>query len=216
MIVSLDNARRGRLLLQPVRDSRMALIGLEIIHLAPDARSVNDVSLFTDKLALIAQSELFFIRRELTAWIAITPAIAAALNTDAALLASARRFPFLALLVSEDFSDPALLEGLRQHFPLVLANFGAGDAAPGFAFSGLFSAVFFDAAFIHRQISRASFTPFMRALMAQMAPAFCAVMAAGVDDRYTLERLMPWGLYAMKGTLWPAVEVGHLTQLVQE
>ena len=216
MIVSLDNARRGRLLLQPGRDSRMALIGLEIIHLAPDARSVNDVSLFTDKLALLAQSELFFIRRELTAWIAITPAIAAALNTDAALLASARRFPFLALLVSEDFSDPALLEGLRQHFPLVLANFGAGDAAPGFAFSGLFSAVFFDAAFIHRQISRASFTPFMRALMAQMAPAFCAVMAAGVDDRYTLERLMPWGLYAMKGTLWPAVEVGHLTQLVQE
>ena len=56
MIVSLDNARRGRLLLQPVRDSRMALIGLEIIHLAPDARSVNDVSLFTDMLALLSQS----------------------------------------------------------------------------------------------------------------------------------------------------------------
>ena len=58
MIVSLDNARRGRLLLQPVRDSRMALIGLEIIHLAPDARSVNDVSLFTDKLAPVSYTHL--------------------------------------------------------------------------------------------------------------------------------------------------------------
>ncbi|EMB4326351.1 EAL domain-containing protein [Pluralibacter gergoviae] len=216
MIVPMGHARLGRLLLQPAKDCAGALVGLEIIYAGPDVSPGNDIALFTDKLTLLSQSELFFIRRELTAWIAITPTIAAALISDMALLASARRFPFLALLVSEDFSDPALLEGLRQHFPLVLANFGAGDAAPGFAFSGLFSAVFFDAAFIHRQISRASFTPFMRALMAQMAPAFCAVMAAGVDDRFTLERLMPWGLYAMKGTLWPAVEVGHLTQLVQE
>lgn len=214
MIVTLDNARREQLLFQPARDVSGELVGLEVICAWPGAG--GDAALFASKLTLLAQSELFFIRRKLTAWIAVTPAIAGALGADAALLASARRFPFLALMVDEAFSDPALLARLADDFPLVLANFGAGDAPSGFAFSGPFSAVTFDAAFLHRQLSRPSFTPFMRALMAQMSPAFSAVMAAGVDDEFIRSQLAPWGLNAMKGGLWPAVGIEQLTRLVKE
>ena len=213
MIVSLDKARRPELLLQPARNAAGELVGLEIISAAA---AYDETALFTDKLALLAQSELFFIRRRLTAWIGITPGVAGALLADPALMASARRFSCLALLVNEDFCDAERLAALKQHFALVLANFGAGDAASGLAFSGPFSGVVFDAGFIRRQTGRASFAPFMRALMAQMSPGFSAVMAAGVDDEFTLAQLSPWGLYAMKGALWPAVGVEQLTQLVQE
>lgn len=216
MIVSLDNVRRSQLLLQPVRESSGGLVGLEIISPYAAAGSSDDIALFADKLNLLARSELFFIRRRLAAWISITPAAAGAMLSDPALMACARRFPGLSLLINEDFADAELLAALKQDFTLVLANFGAGDAASGFAFSGIFSAVFFDADFIRYQIARASFAPFMRALMGQMSPNFSAVMAAGVDDEFTLAQLSPWGLNAMKGDLWPAVGLDQLTQLVQE
>lgn len=217
MILSLKPVCSRGLLFQPARNHRGELVGLEIITSCrePEAQ-IDDIALFQARLALLEQCAIFFIRRQLTAWIPVTPAVANALVSDPALMASARRFPFLALTIAEDFGDVALLGQLKNHFSLVLANLGAGDSIAALLFSGLFSAAMFDADFIRRQLPRASFEPFMRALMAQIAPAVEAVMVSGVDNAQMLARLTDWEFHAMRGALWPAVGIEALTRLVQE
>ena len=221
MIVSLDDAYARGLLLLPARDGTGRLAGLDIIARYPvSIPPPNDITLFKLQLALVERAALFFTRRGLTAWIPINEAVARTLLADAALMENALRFPFLALKVSEKFagspSASAVLEQLKPAFPLVLADFGAGDAPASALFSGLFSAAVFDAGFIHRQLPLPSFAPLMRALMAQITPAVGAVMVAGVDSDAILAALAPWSFDAMQGALWPAVGVETLTQLVQE
>lgn len=221
MIVSLDDAYARGLLLLPARDGAGRLAGFDIIARYPASVPLpDDIVLFRLQLAVVERVALFFTRRGLTAWIHINEAVARTLLADAALMENARRFPFLALKVSEKFavspSASAILEQLKPAFPLVLADFGAGDAPASTLFSGLFSAAVFDAGFTHRQLSLPSFAPFMRALMAQITVAVDTVMAAGVDSDAMLAALAPWSFDAMQGALWPAVGVDALTQLVQE
>ncbi|EMH4160875.1 EAL domain-containing protein [Pluralibacter gergoviae] len=221
MIVSLDDAYARGLLLLPARDGAGRLAGLDIIARHPASVPLpDDIVLFRLQLAVVERVALFLTRRGLTAWILINEAVARTLLADAALMENAQRFPFLALKVSEKFAGSptasAVLEQLKPAFPLVLADFGAGDAPASTLFSGLFSAAVFDAGFIHRQLSLPSFAPLMRALMAQINVAVDAVMAAGVDSDTMLAALAPWSFDAMQGALWPAVGVDALMQLVQE
>lgn len=237
MIVSLDKAYRPEFLFLPARNGGGDLYGLEIItnftgaedavrtpttlitsRLSPE----DEIALFREKLTLLENCQLFFIQQQLIAWINITAVIAAALLTQKDLLDQAARFSFLELSINENFpgldaaDENHLLAPLANHFPLVLANFGAGDARTSPVFSGLFKRVMLDKNFVQQQAPLLSFDPFMRAITAQVEPCCEAMLAAGVDSQALFERLQPWGFSAFQGGLWPPVPVAALTTLVQE
>ena len=237
MIVSLDKAYRSELLFLPAKNGGGKLVGLEIVANfvgADDAvrtptslvtsrlSADQEIALFEEKLHLLETCQIFFIQQQLIAWINITPAIAEALLTRNSLAEWARRFPFLELTVYENYpglsktDDTHLLVHLARHFPLVLANFGAGDSSTQAVFSGLFKRIALDKNFIQQQAPLLSFSPFMRAITAQVKPFCTSIMAAGADTPLILERLEPWGFSAYQGALWPAVDVASLTTLVQE
>lgn len=237
MIVSLDKAYRPEMVFLPARNGGGKLVGLELIanfvgaqdnvrtptslitsRLSPD----DEIALFTEKLLLLESCQIFFIQQELIAWINITPAIAEALLVQKELAERAARFSFLEFTVNENFpqlntiDEQHLLVQLVNHFPLVLGNFGVGEASAVPVFSGLFKRVVMDKNFIQQQAPLLSFDPFMRAITAQIKP-FCGdIIAAGVDSQALLERLQPWGFSAYQGALWPAVDAAALTSLVQE
>ncbi|BBM25214.1 hypothetical protein OIPHN069_17290 [Enterobacter hormaechei subsp. hoffmannii] len=102
------------------------------------------------------------------------------------------------------------------HFPLVLANFGAGAASLKPVYDGLFKRVILDKNFIHQRVSALSFEPFMRAILWQIAPHCQSVMVSGIDDHGILQRVLPFNFGAMQGTLWPAVPAERVTTLVQQ
>jgi EAL domain-containing protein (putative c-di-GMP-specific phosphodiesterase class I) len=237
MIVTLDKAWKTELLFIPARNGRGQLVGLEIIAnfvgvedgvrtptslVTSRLNGEQEISLFREKLAMLENCQIFFIQQQLIAWINITPAIAMALLTQKTLADEAARFSFLELTVEENFPElnavdnNHLLVQLANHFPLVLANFGAGQASTQAVFFGLFKRVALDKNFIQQQALLLSFNPFMRAIIAQVQPCCSTIMAAGVDNQQILERLEPWGLSAMQGALWPAVDSASLTRLVQE
>ena len=237
MIVSLDKAYLPEMVFLPARNGGGKLVGLEIItHFvgADDAVRTptslvtsrltpeDEIALFAEKLCLLESCQIFFIQQELIAWINITPVIVEALLTQKELAQRAARFSFLEFTVNENFpllnsvDENHLLVQLVNHFPLVLANFGAGEASALPVFSGLFKRVALDKNFIQQQAPLLSFDPFMRAITAQIQPFCGSMMAAGVDSQPLLERLLPWGFSAYQGALWPAVEAAGLTALVQE
>ncbi|MRS16894.1 EAL domain-containing protein [Enterobacteriaceae bacterium RIT691] len=237
MIVSLDKAYRSELLFLPAKNGRDRLIGLEIIaHFVGAEDAVRtpsslvlsrlspeqEVLLFEEKLQLLESCQIFFIQQQLIAWVNITPAIAMALAERKTLAQWARRFSFLELTVTENYpglshaDETHLLYQLAQQFPLMLANFGAGDTTPQAVFSGLFTRVMLDKNFIQQQAPYLSFDPFMRAIAAQVKPCCESMLAAGVDSQALLERLEPWEFSAYQGALWPAVDTASLTSLVQE
>ncbi len=237
MIVTLDKAWKTELLFLPAKNGGGQLVGLELIAnfvgVEDDVRTPTslvtarlnaeqEVALFREKLALLETCQIFFIQQQLIAWINITPAISSALLTQNTLADAAARFSFLEFTVEENFPElnsvdkNHLLAQVANHFPLVLANFGAGDASTHAVFSGLFKRVALDKNFIQQQALLLSFDPFMRAITAQVQPCCLSMMAAGVDNPQILERLMPWGFSAYQGALWPAVDAASLTRLMQE
>lgn len=122
-------------------------------------------------------------------------------------------------MINENF--PELSEGkenktlnaLAERFPLVLANFGAGESANKAIFDGLFKRIILDRNFVHRRATRLSFEPFMRAILTQVSPYCESLMIAGIDSEAMLTRVTPFGFSAMQGGLWPAVTADQVTQL---
>lgn len=236
MIVTLDRIWRSELLFLPARNAAGKLIGLKIVahfigvenavriptnlilpRLTPD----EEVTLFREKLALLSTCQLFFIQQQVTAWLAVTPAVVTALLNDPALAADVSRFTFAELVVNERF--PGLnqpdenhpLAQLAQKFPLVLSNFGSGDASTRAVFAGLFQRIVIDRQFVQRQLASASFEPFMRAITSQIQPYCQSIFIAGINNESTRERVLPFGFSGMLGELWPAVPESALLTLVQ-
>ncbi|MGU3523055.1 EAL domain-containing protein [Enterobacteriaceae bacterium C23F] len=237
MIVTLEKAWKSELLFLPARNGEGKLVGLEIIAnfvgsddnvrtpaalVTSRLSAAQEIELFQEKLALLESCQIFFNQQQLIAWINITPAISDALLTQKTLAEETARFSFLELTVEESFpelnspGENHCLVQLANHFPLVLANFGAGDASTRAVFSGLFTRVALDKNFIQQQALLLSFDPFMRAITSQLEPCCQAIMAAGVDSLQLLERLTPWGFSAFQGALWPTVDAASLTRLMQE
>lgn len=237
MIVTLDKDWKTELLFLPAKNGQGQLVGLEIIAnfvgeddgvrtpttlVTSRLSAEQEISLFREKLALLENCQIFFIQQQLIAWINISPAICSALLTQTTLAEEAARFSFLEFTVDENFPQLNAVDKnhclvqLANHFSLVLANFGAGDASTQAVFSGLFKRVTLDKNFIQQQAVLLSFDPFMRAITAQVQPCCVSMMAAGVDSEQILARLLPWGFSAFQGALWPAVDMASLTRLMQE
>jgi FOG: EAL domain len=236
MIITLDNAYQSELFLLPARNSVGELKGLDVSanftgvgtdvriptelvlpHLSPE----EELALFQEKLQLIENCQLFFIQQQLIAWINITPAIVEYLLTDDNAVSLLNRYPFLELTVNENYpglnsgKDDLNLARMVIHFPLVLANFGAGGASLKAVFDGLFKRVIVDKGFIQQRASILSFEPFMRAIFWQITPHCQSVMVSGIDDHALLQQVLPFNFFAMQGNLWPAVTAERVTTLVQ-
>ena len=237
MIVSLDNTYCSQLFFLPARNSDGQLVGLKIVSqfsgidndiriptglVLPRLTPQQEITLFEEKLALLNNCQLFFLQHNLKAWITIPPGLVDVLLADAELAASAQRFPFLELAVSESFpglnqiDDQHPLAQLSLYFPLVFSDFGSGDASPRAVFSGLFSRVVLDRNFVQRQARSASFEPFMRAIVTQIQPYCQGIMISGVDDDNTRQRVASYGFSGMLGSLWPVVAESSLITLVQQ
>lgn len=236
MIVTLDRAWRSELLFLPARNADGKLIGLKVVAhfigvensvriptnlILPKLTPDEELVLFREKLALLNTCQLFFIQQQVTAWLAITPAIANAILTDAMLAAEVSRYPFVELVVSERFpglnqpDDTHPLALLAKRFPLALANFGSGEASTRAVFAGLFQRIVIDRQFVQRQLSSASFEPFIRAITTQVQPYCQSIMIAGINTESARERVLPFGFSGMLGELWPAVPESSLLTLVQ-
>ncbi|KTZ94167.1 cyclic di-GMP regulator CdgR, partial [Salmonella enterica subsp. enterica serovar Heidelberg] len=151
----------------------------------------------------------------------LPPAISDLLLLDSELFSRAARFPFLELAINENY--PGLNQGknnetlanLAMHFPLMLANFGAGEASTKAIFDGLFKRVMLDKNFIQQRAEMISFEPFMHAIVAQISSSCESLMIAGIDNEAMFSRAAPLGFSAFQGGLWPPVPVSQLIKLVQ-
>ena len=235
MIVSLDDSYSSELSFLPARSGFGMLVGLEIVVnfvgvsnnvrapvelILPRLNAADALTLFKEQLALAESCQLFFIQHQLVAWISISPAIVEALISDEELSATVARLTFVELSITENFPDLNLgrdnpqLARLCDRYPIVLANFGAGNITSKAIFDGLFKRVALDKNFVHQRLTSRSFEPFMRAIVSQIAPYCRSVMIAGIDDEKTLKRVAPYQFSAMQGNLWPAVTVPMITSLV--
>jgi EAL domain-containing protein (putative c-di-GMP-specific phosphodiesterase class I) len=235
MIVSIDETYRSELSFLPARSGFGLLVGLEIVVnfvgsvgnvrapaelVSPRLKTSDALALFREQLALAESCKLFFIQHQLIAWINIPPEIADVLILDEELAATIARLPFLELTINENFPDlnngreNPQLASLCDRYPVVLANFGAGNITSKAIFDGLFSRVALDKNFVHQRLTSRSFEPFMRAIVSQIAPYCRSVMIAGIDDEKTLKRVAPYQFSAMQGNLWPAVAIPMITSLV--
>lgn len=182
----------------------------------------EEIILFQEKLALLMTYQFFFLQHGLKAWVTIPPGVVDALLTQDDLAADALRFPFLELAISESFpgldqvDEQHPLAQLCQRFPLVLSDFGSGDASTKAVFAGLFTRVVLDRNFVQRQVKSVSFEPFMRAIVSQIQPYCQAIMISGVDEESTRQRIASYGFSGMLGSLWPVVSESSLITLVQQ
>ena len=236
MIITLDNAYQSELMLQPARNSAGELKGLEVIAnfsgvgtavriptelVIPRMTPAEELALFNEKLQLLDSCKLFFIQHQLIAWINISPFIVEFLLSDENAVSLLDRYPFLEFTVNENYpglnngKDDLQLARMAIHFPLVLANFGAGAASLKAIYDGLFKRVILDRGFIQQRAAELSFEPFMRAILWQITPHCQSVMVSGIDDHGILQHVLPFNFGAMQGTLWPVVSAEQVTTLVQ-
>lgn len=228
MIASLDELYHSELFFLPVMDENARLVGLEIIAtfaaedgavrmptelVAPRLSVEEQYCLFVEKLALLETCQHFFIQHKLIAWLNLPPAISDLL-LDSELFSRAARFPFLEFGLNQGKNNETLAN-LAMHFPLMLANFGAGEASTKAIFDGLFKRVMLDKNFIQQRAEMISFEPFMHAIVAQISSSCESLMIAGIDNEAMFSRAAPLGFSAFQGGLWPPVPVSQLIKLVQ-
>lgn len=232
----LDIAYQSELLLLPARQDSGALTGLEIVvnfvgvdnqvriptelvrpYLTPE----QELMLFQEQLAMLDSCKLFFIQQQLIAWINITPVIVEYLSTEQNGVSICEQYPWLEFTINENY--PGLNKGnmntelmdFSRRFPLVLGNFGAGDASTKAIFDGMFKRVALDKNFIQQHLTDNTFDLLLRAIVTQVSPYCESLMVAGVDDDVALQQLSAFGFSAMQGGLWPAVPLERITSLVQ-
>lgn len=236
MIVSLDELYHSELFFLPAMDKNARPVGLEIIATfatedgaarmptelaAPRLSAEEQRALFVEKLALLETCQHFFIQQKLIAWINLTPAMSETLLLDSELFSRTARFPFLELTINENYpglnqgKENQTLANLAMSFPLMLANFGAGEASTKAIFDRLFKRVMLDKNFIQQRAEMISFEPFMRAIVSQLFSSSEALMIAGIDSEAIFTRAAPLGFSAFQGALWPPVPVSQLIKLAQ-
>ncbi|MCT4713051.1 EAL domain-containing protein [Enterobacteriaceae bacterium H11S18] len=235
MIVSLDIVYHSQFYFMPLRTPEGLLYGAELITnfvgvdspvriptglISPYITAEQELALFKEKLSLLGNYEKIFQCRELVIWLNISEEIVSAILSTPELIARLKQLSFIALTINENFSDLNLgndnlrLRELGRHFPLALANFGAGIATTKSIFDGVFTSVRLDRAFIQKQLPAKSFVPFMMAIRAQLSPFCRDMLVAGIDDEAARSRVAPLGFSAMQGGLWPAVPVDSLSKLI--
>ncbi|AXM03313.1 EAL domain-containing protein [Escherichia fergusonii] len=236
MKISLDNNYHSELYFLPARNYQNKLIGLTVFTnfvsddgqvriptelVIPRMSGEQQYRLFKEQLDVIERCQHFFMQHNLLAWVYLSAPIAESLLNDDETLMRILRLSFIELLINENdveiargVINPSLI-ALSHQFALVLANFGAGELSTKAIFEDLFKRVIFDKSFVHKQSSRLSFEPFIRAIIAQISVHTESLMVCGIDSDKLFQQVMPFHFFAMQAGLWPAVATKHVTTLVQ-
>lgn len=233
MILLLDTQYRSEFYFQPVYLPDGDVLGVELIVnfvgvdapvriptelVAPVIKSEQQLILFSEQIELLENYQTFFKSQSLVVWVNISAVIADAILIDTALSARLSQLPFIEFTLNENFhelnrgNENTRLMAMGKNYPLVLANFGAGIATSKPIFDGIFKRVFLDKAFIHKQITRRSFEPFMLAMLAQLSP-FCQTLTiTGIDDEVARQKVLSFSAFAMQGNLWPGIAPERLEE----
>lgn len=235
MKISLDNNYHSELYFLPARNYQNKLISLTVFtnFVSDDGQVRIPTELVIPRMSGEQQYRLLrsnwtssnvvsiFMQHNLLAWVYLSAPIAESLLNDDETLMRILRLSFIELLINENdveiargVINPSLI-ALSHQFALVLANFGAGELSTKAIFEDLFKRVIFDKSFVHKQSSRLSFEPFIRAIIAQISVHTESLMVCGIDSDKLFQQVMPFHFFAMQGGLWPAVATKHVTTLVQ-
>ncbi|WMY72648.1 EAL domain-containing protein [Buttiauxella selenatireducens] len=226
MNLELDAQYRSDFYFQPVYLPDGGVLGVELIvnFVGVDApvriptelvaqviKSEQQLILFSEQLELLNNYQEFFKTQRIVVWVNISAVIADAILNDTDLASRLAQLPFIEFTINENFPElnrgieNACLMAMTRHYPLALANFGAGIATSKPIFDGIFKRVFLDKTFIHKQIKQRSFEPFMLAMLAQLSP-FCQTLAiTGIDDEAARQKVLSFAAFAMQGNLWPGI-----------
>ncbi|MGB7799962.1 EAL domain-containing protein [Buttiauxella sp.] len=233
MILVLDAQYRSDFYFQPVYLPDGEVLGVELIVnfvgvdapvriptelVAPVIKSEQQLILFSEQIELLENYQTFFMAQSLVVWVNISAVIADAILINTELASRLAQLPFIEFTINENFpelnrgNENARLMAMSKHYPLALANFGAGIATSKPIFDGLFKRVFFDKTFIHKQIKQRSFEPFMLAMLAQLSP-FCQTLTiSGIDDEAARQKVLSFAAFAMQGNLWPVIAPAKLAE----
>lgn len=235
MIVSLDIVYHSQFYFHPLRFPEGKLFGVELITnfttvdasvriptelIIPHITQEQELILFHEKLSLLRSHQHFFVDQALVAWVNISESIVDTILLSPEIIVCIQRLPFIKLTINESYTGLNLgranlqLNKLSQHFPLVLANFGAGIATTTSIIDGLFGSIMLDKNFVQKHIHSRSFVPFMQAILGQISPFCSEFLIAGIDDEHSLMKAQPLGFTAMQGNLWPAVPAQTLSSLL--
>ena len=233
MILVLDAQYRSELYFQPVYLPDGEVLGVELIvnFVGVDApvriptelvtqviKPEQQLILFSEQIELLENHQTFFKTQPMVVWVNISAVIIDAILNDTELSTRLAQLPFIEFTINENFpelncgNENARLMAMAQHYPLALANFGAGIATSKPIFDGVFKRVFFDKSFIHKQIKQHSFESFMFAMLAQFSP-FCQTLTInGIDDEAARQKVLSISGFAMQGNLWPGIAPGLLEE----
>jgi EAL domain-containing protein (putative c-di-GMP-specific phosphodiesterase class I) len=171
----------------------------------------QQLKLFKEQIELLENYQEFFKAKNIVVWVNISVVIVDEILASAELQSQLTHLPFIEFSINENFpelnlgNENARLMAMTQHYPLALANFGAGIATTKPIFDGLFKRVFLDKVFIHKQIKQRSFEPFMMALLAQLSPFCQTLVINGIDEDTARQKVLSLSDFAMQGNFWPVI-----------
>lgn len=186
----------------------------------PQLDEAQHLRLLQSQIALLEQNQGFFERQQVMALMRIDEVIAATLLESEFLLRKLRQLPFLVLDVSETFPQLAqgknnsLLNALSQNFRLSLSQFGAGKSPATAVYDNLFTCLRLDKNFIRALASRASFLPFIQAILDNYRPHADYIIISGIDDGLMLDKVAALPGIHLHGNLFPTVKAAALNELV--
>ncbi|QDX29744.1 EAL domain-containing protein [Dickeya poaceiphila] len=167
-------------------------------------------ALLREQLAILKDKSAWFINNRVIVALKIDHTLTEILINDALLWHEFRSLPFLQLEINEHFPDishgrdnPNLMK-LSQSFHLWLDNFGAGNVNMKPFYDGVISCVKMDAGFINKLLIRpvsVSIVNPMLQVMKKQCPSL-KVVAKGVDNIASFERVFELDVNAVQGQLW--------------
>lgn len=206
------------LVTQFVHDS--APITLPQDLLLPQLDDAQQLRLLQSQLSLLEKYRDFFELHQIIALVRIDESMAMTLLASEFLLRKFKQLPFIVLDISETFralsegKNQPLLARLHQEFRLSLSQFGAGKAPATAVYDNLFSVLKLDKTFIQGLAKRASFTPFIQAVIDNFSTSTPQIIICGVDDNALLEKVTTLNGAQMQGALFPVVKADRLGDLI--
>ena len=186
----------------------------------PQLDEAQHLRLLQSQIALLEQHQAFFEQHQVMALMRIDEVMAATILASEFLLRKLLLLPFLVLDVSETFPQLAqgknnpLLNALSQNFRLSLSRFGAGKSPATAVYDNLFTCLRLDKEFIHSIAARASFLPFIQAILDNYKSHADHIFISGIDDLAMLNKVAALPDVYLHGNLFPTVKADALCELV--
>ncbi|MDZ7278617.1 EAL domain-containing protein [Pantoea eucrina] len=188
--------------------------------LLPQLDVAQQLRLLQSQITLLEKYRDFFELHQVCALVRMDDSLAHTLLDSEFLLRKFKQLPFVVFDISETFPQLSLgrkqplLAALQQQFPLSLSQFGAGKSPATAVYENLFSVLKLDKVFIQDLSKRASFIPFIQAIIDNFSDYTDRLIICGVDDSAMLEKVSMLNGALLQGSLFPVVKAEHLSTLM--